>query len=222
MTPSRRRVLSALVMSGLLAGAVMLVSQAPVPAPVPAGATPDAPAARVVKRTILPDGTIQFEYADGTTRRMAAEHPRLSDKTDAQNPDAAAAADQMAPASPPSWLKDPATNKLFLEAMAEYYAYRSSGLQHRRRVFEWQLFSSKIIFVAVLMLVGAGLVFAALQFRAGLKPATAGTRDATTEIALSTTSVKVSSPVLGVIILVISLAFFYLYLVYVYPISELF
>jgi len=31
----------------------------------------------------------------------------------------------------------------------------------------------------------------------------------------------VSSPVLGVVILVISLAFFYLYLVHVYPISEL-
>jgi hypothetical protein len=31
----------------------------------------------------------------------------------------------------------------------------------------------------------------------------------------------VSSPVLGVIILVISLGFFYLYLVYVYPISEI-
>jgi len=31
----------------------------------------------------------------------------------------------------------------------------------------------------------------------------------------------VSSPVLGVIILVISLAFFYLYLVFVYPIKEI-
>jgi hypothetical protein len=38
---------------------------------------------------------------------------------------------------------------------------------------------------------------------------------------LSTAGLKVSSPVLGVIILVISLAFFYLYLVYVYPISEI-
>jgi hypothetical protein len=35
-------------------------------------------------------------------------------------------------------------------------------------------------------------------------------------------SVKVSSPVLGVIILFIALAFFSLYLVYVYPISEIF
>jgi hypothetical protein len=34
--------------------------------------------------------------------------------------------------------------------------------------------------------------------------------------------IKVSSPVLGVVILVISLAFFYFYLVYVYPIENIF
>jgi hypothetical protein len=43
-----------------------------------------------------------------------------------------------------------------------------------------------------------------------------------TEFEASAKGIKVSSPVLGVIILVISLAFFYLYLVYVYPISEIF
>ena len=43
-----------------------------------------------------------------------------------------------------------------------------------------------------------------------------------TSFSASATGISVSSPVLGVIILVISLAFFYLYLVYVYPISELF
>jgi hypothetical protein len=53
-----------------------------------------------------------------------------------------------------------------------------------------------------------------------LKRPRAAASDVATEIDLSTSSVKVSSPVLGVIILVISLAFFCLYLVYVYPISE--
>jgi hypothetical protein len=43
-----------------------------------------------------------------------------------------------------------------------------------------------------------------------------------TELEISKSGVKVSSPILGVIILVISLAFFYLYLVYVYPIEEIF
>jgi hypothetical protein len=205
-------------MVGLLAGTAVLVSQAPAPGPAHAV---DPPATSVVKRTILPDGTVQFEYADGTTKRVAGEPTRPAGEANAQNASGTAGPDQLAPIVPPAWLKDPATNNLFLEAMGAYYVYKSSGLQHRRRVFEWQLLSSKIIFVTVLMLVGTGIVFAALQFRAGLKRTLADGRDAATEVALSTTSLKVSSPVLGVIILVISLAFFYLYLVYVYPISEL-
>ena len=71
------------------------------------------------------------------------------------------------------------------------------------------------------MLVGSGVVFAAIQFRAGLKRPRSAAPDEATQIDLSAGSVKVSSPVLGVIILVISLGFFYLYLVYVYPISEI-
>jgi len=38
----------------------------------------------------------------------------------------------------------------------------------------------------------------------------------------SSKSIQVKSQVLGVIILVISLAFFYLYLVYVYPLENVF
>ena len=43
-----------------------------------------------------------------------------------------------------------------------------------------------------------------------------------TELEASVKGIKVSSPVLGVIILVISLLFFYLYLAFVYPIQEVF
>ena len=43
-----------------------------------------------------------------------------------------------------------------------------------------------------------------------------------TEFEASTSGIKVTSSVLGIIVLVISLVFFYLYLVYVYPISEIF
>jgi hypothetical protein len=176
-----------------------------------------------VKRVVLPDGTVQFEYADGTKRMVSGKPTVPSSPADTRecNDAAGVTSDQVPPTLPPTWLKDPATNNRFLKAMGEYYEYRSSGLEHCRHVFEWQLFSSKIIFVTVLILVGAGIVFAALQFWAGLKRTVADARDAASEIDLSTTGVKVSSPVLGVIILVISLAFSYLYLVYVYPISEL-
>lgn len=107
------------------------------------------------------------------------------------------------------------------EAFAAYYRYRIIGYEHRERVFRWQLLSSWIIFAMVILLVCVGVYFSWLQFRAALKSgATDSARETTFEA--STSGFKVSSPVLGVIILAISLAFFYLYLVYVYPIVEVF
>jgi hypothetical protein len=106
------------------------------------------------------------------------------------------------------------------EAFAAYYRYRTNGYEHRQRVFRWQLLSSRIIFVMVILLVCIGLYFSWLQFRSALK--SGGTDSAgETTFEASTSGLKVSSPVLGVIILAISLAFFYLYLVYVYPITEI-
>jgi len=193
------------------------MAQEPAPAvPTPSPTEGRAPSAgqtpRIVKRSVLPDGSIQFEYSDGTTRRVASPIT--------QSPiESGGAANGLAPSAPPEWLKDAATNKAFLDSAREYYLYKASGMRYRSRVFEWQLLSSRIIFATVILLVASGIVFAAIQFRAGLTRPPASP-DATS-IDLSPASLKVSSPVLGVIILVISLAFFYLYLVYVYPISEI-
>ena len=134
--------------------------------------------------------------------------------------------DPMLPLASHPELFDPPTKEKYLSALREYYNYRISGLQHRQRVFEWQLFSSKVIFVVVLLLVSTGIYFAAVQFHSGLgrraKATGASEGDEVTEFAASLKGVKVKSPVLGVIILVISLAFFYLYLAYVYPIENIF
>lgn len=125
-----------------------------------------------------------------------------------------------------------------------YYVF---GMTHRKKVFEWNLQSSKITFWVVVFLVITGILFAGIQFYIALKeiaftkkntPAndTAETRLKANEAAPPGTAfeslktqleagkdgVKLSSPVLGVIILVISLLFFYLYLAYVYPIQESF
>lgn len=106
-------------------------------------------------------------------------------------------------------------------ALKAYYDYRTKGYNHRQRVFEWQLLSSRIIFVVVIALVSAGIYFSWLQFRADLKK-TGNERDrGVSTLEASTSGIKVSSPVLGVVILVISLLFFYLYLQYVYPIEEI-
>jgi hypothetical protein len=197
------RALGATALGFALAGSV--AAQEPTPSPNTAS---PAPKPAVLKRTVRPDGTIQIEYADGSKREVKKDDPIPG------------GADPMAPAAPPEWLKDAETREAFLGAMREYYAYRTSGLQFRRRVFEWQHLSSRIIFMVVLMLVSSGVVFAALQFRVGLRRLGTDERGLAAEIELSPTGVKMSSPVLGVIILGLSLAFFYLYLVYVYPISE--
>jgi hypothetical protein len=92
------------------------------------------------------------------------------------------------------------------------------NLGHRRNVFEWQLFASKIIFWMVLSLVIAGVAFSAVQFGVSLRRRT---DFADAEIAMSVEGVKIRSQFLGVITLALSLAFFYLYLKTVYPIVEL-
>ncbi len=106
------------------------------------------------------------------------------------------------------------------EALKAYYDYRISGYAHRERVFAWQLLSSRIIFVVVIFLVMVGIYFSWLQFSRSLK-GTKGDEFKETTFEASTTGFKVSSPILGVIILAMSLAFFYLYLAFVYTISEI-
>jgi hypothetical protein len=185
------------------AALLLLLVTGPVPAqePSPAAnaASPDAPKKTVVRKEILPDGAIEFHYSDGTRERRNLPDPMLPTPLEGM---------------------DAATREKYQEAVRAYYSYRTQGLLHRQATFKWQLLSSRVIFVVVLTLVFAGIYFAAIQFHAGLREEAVEAR--VTEFSASATGIKVSSPILGVIILVISLAFFYLYLVYVYPISEIF
>ncbi len=117
---------------------------------------------------------------------------------------------------------DEAGVKSMQSALKGYYDYRVKGFDHRARVFEWQLLSSRMIFVLVVLIVVVGLYFSWLQFIAGLRENANPEKMSTTVEASPTGGIKVSSPVLGVIILTLSLVFFYLYLVHVYPITEVF
>ena len=147
-------------------------------------APPAAP--QVIGRKILPDGRVEVTYADGTTATKSLQKTSLE------------------PPLPPGWLKDPDTEARFLAAMRAFYDYQASGFEHRRRVFDWQLLSSRLIFVTVLLLVALGMVFAAIQFQVGLRRRTVpnhGPVEPVTQIELAVTSVKVTSPVLGVVIL---------------------
>jgi hypothetical protein len=140
-----------------------------------------------------------------------------------------------APPAMPTNMEDEA-KAAYAKAQRGYYDYLDRGYQYRTRVFEWQLFSSHLIFGIVIVLVLAGLTFAAVQFYVAMVAAVAGRHrrgrgaapaegDAasdslTSELGISDKGLTVKSSVLGVVILALSLAFFYLYLVYVYPIHE--
>lgn len=123
-----------------------------------------------------------------------------------------------------SLLQDDTTRIAYLNAWRAYFSYRTFGYEHRKEVFRWQIFSSRVIFWAVHFLVLTGIVFSGIQFfkSVGRQDESGSPEDTRTEIEATREGIKVSSPVLGVIILVLSLAFFYLYLAYVYPIHEKF
>jgi hypothetical protein len=146
------------------------------------------------------------------------------------------------PSPPEAEISDEKAKEASRAYTREYWSYYTRALEHRRQIFQWQLLSSKIIFWAVLALVFAGIYFAAVQFHASLgrdvraadqlanpEPEQAKVAPTErvvltpdmTELSASLEGIKVRSPILGVIILVISLAFFYLYLQFVYPIEEI-
>ena len=103
------------------------------------------------------------------------------------------------------------------KAIVENYLWT---LERNEGVYVWQDYSTRNTFYVVIFLVMVGVVFSGIQFFKGrtVKGA-AGDTEQVSNLEFSAKGVKVSSPFLGVIILVISLAFFYLYLAHVYPIS---
>jgi hypothetical protein len=140
---------------------------------------------------------------------------------------------------PVAAVSDPDAIKKYDDATKAFNEYLITGYEHRKRVFEWQLLSSRIIFLVVNLLVLVGVYFSWVQFTANQRrylktktkqtPSNSMERISTeeaeevqeiTQIEASLQGIKVSSPVLGVVILVISFLFFYLYLRYVYPIHN--
>jgi len=123
--------------------------------------------------------------------------------------------------------KDEKTNNACLMARQAYYNYFAKGLPRRTRAYEWNNLSTRVIFFVVLSLVAVGVYFSWKQFFGmAVKPAVTGTQSPVVDQQLPITEfeaglggIKVKSPILGVILLTVSLAFFYLYLKYVYPVT---
>jgi len=181
-------------------------------------------------------------------------------------------------------INDSPTKGSCWEAHKAYYEYQKAGLEHRKSAFTWQLWTSRITFFTVILLVLSGLYFSGIQFHSSLRASKAATafkkvkdeldiqksgRKAgakgevegktsvkeslktpvegmvndektdievigkltdnseradylVTQIEASPQGFRISSPILGVIILALSFLFFYLYLKYIYPIMEIF
>ena len=116
--------------------------------------------------------------------------------------------------------------------MRAQFDYEAYSYLHARRTFDFQYWSGEVIFWAVLLIVFTGLVFSGVQFYVGLRhplPAHLSGRidppgpdnQAVSEFEATLKGIKLKSSVVGLIILAMSMVFFYLYLKYVYPISNI-
>lgn len=180
-----------------------------------------------VTQKILPDGTMQAVDCNGrpvgSPKPLETPSPKPAHETSTLT-----STDVKLPADAPA-------AKAYQKYLEAYYNYQSHSLGYAESVFEWQYKSSKVIFYVVILLVLSGLAFAAIQFaiamRVPLHPTaqkTSAKNDTdnspqmgTTTFEASPQGVKITSSVIGLLILVVSIGFFYLYLVYVYPIQNI-
>lgn len=111
------------------------------------------------------------------------------------------------------------TDAKTIDSVGSYYTW---ALKNRQSIIQRQQITGSLIFGLVTILLLSGLLFSAIQFRIALKNVkkkSLNTSDTTFKASLA--GIEVSSSILGVIILAISLGFFYLYLTNVYPLVSL-
>ncbi len=117
-------------------------------------------------------------------------------------------------------------NSMMKQSFTNQYVF---NVEHQKRTFTQQYFSSIFIFIMVVIIVCMGLVLSYKQFklneeivRHSMKQNNGtiekGT-DTSASMEVSKDGIKMNTAVIGLMILVISLVFFFLYLTYVYPIE---
>ncbi|HSC52512.1 MAG TPA: hypothetical protein VLC98_02760 [Phnomibacter sp.] len=114
--------------------------------------------------------------------------------------------------TPPSVATQAAYDSAYISLM--HFMIRQQA--RTEEVLAWQTTSSRIIFAVVLLIVFTGLVFSGIQFYHSAK---SKFNTPASELEMSVKGLKLHSSVLGLMILAMSVAFFYLYLHYVYPVS---
>ena len=98
-----------------------------------------------------------------------------------------------------------------------FYIYRNKKESHiRNSTFQQQLTFNVIILTVVIVIIVTGLMFSYIHMK---KTSTDPTQE--TSIEITRDGLKIRSSVIGLLILIVSLVFFYLYLTEVYTIEEL-
>ncbi|QMW23875.1 hypothetical protein [Sandaracinobacteroides saxicola] len=106
------------------------------------------------------------------------------------------------------------------QAAIEAQKYNAAVHRYNARMYERHQFWTEAAAVMVYVLTTSGLVFAGLQFFGFGARRRKGEADPTATTFKFGGMAEISSPVLGLVVLTISLGFFYLYLTQVYTIRE--
>lgn len=100
--------------------------------------------------------------------------------------------------------------------------YNDWVFEHTKKVYTAQHIKSIIIFIIVLIIVLTGLYFSFIQFKHSVNKDFKNLNpEEKTNLKIGVSNIEITSSVIGLFILIISLAFFYLYLKEVYPIEIL-
>ncbi|WP_336942824.1 hypothetical protein [Acinetobacter modestus] len=114
-------------------------------------------------------------------------------------------------------IEDKETSELRKSYLKKQIKYTDQLMEKNLAVLEWQLFASNIILWMVVALVFSGILFSAYQLIKG-----ASTKDFGENTAeFDSQKIKVTSSVVGIVVLTISLTFFYLFIKEVYNIKVL-
>jgi len=115
--------------------------------------------------------------------------------------------------------EDDLKTKEWKELEQAYYDHVSWRFTYPQKAFTHQLFSAWAITILVILLTLTGLIFSGFQLRKAL--ITSNLSSLQTEVALDAAGkISISSSIVGGIVLVVSIVFFYLFVRYVYGVKQ--
>jgi hypothetical protein len=113
------------------------------------------------------------------------------------------------------------------------YEYESWRIDYTKTLYRYQMYSSVVLLILSIAVLGCGLFFSYMQFQDRLKnihpnilePSNVNDQkenndEIKTSLRISMAGIEISSSIIGLLILCVSLAFFYLYIANIYPILD--